>query len=36
VLVDTYERAGDVPTGSHIVEPSEAELARRERLAREG
>lgn len=36
VVVNTYERAGDVSTASHTVEPSEAELARRQRLAREG
>ena len=33
VIVATYERAGDVKTGSFAIEtPSEAELARRERL----
>jgi dihydrofolate reductase len=35
VVVSTYERAGDVPINSHTIKPSEAELARRARLARE-
>lgn len=36
VVAATYERAGEVPTGSHTSKPSKAELARRERLWREG
>jgi hypothetical protein len=33
----TYDLAGDVETGSFaMVEPSEAEFARRERLKQEG
>ena len=37
VIVATYERNGEVPTGSFAPgRPSEAELARRARWAREG
>jgi dihydrofolate reductase len=37
VIVATYRRAGEVPTGSFAADsPSAAELARRERWAREG
>ena len=37
VMVGTYTRAGEVPTGSFAVDtPSAAELKRRERWAREG
>ncbi len=37
VIVATYRRAGEVPTGSFAAdEPSAAELARRERWVREG
>lgn len=36
-VVTVYERGGDVPTGSFAAEaPSEAELARRAKVAREG
>jgi dihydrofolate reductase len=36
VVIASYEPAGDVPTGSFVTkEPSEAELERRERWARE-
>jgi hypothetical protein len=37
VIVASYERAGDVKTGSFALEtPTEAELARRKRLNEEG
>ena len=37
VVISVYERAGEVPTGSFASQPpSEAELARREKLKREG
>lgn len=37
VIIATYEPAGDVPIGSfQLSNPSAAELARRERMAREG
>lgn len=37
VIVGTYRRAGDVPTGSFVADnPSPAELERRDRWAREG
>lgn len=37
VIVSTYERGGDVLTGTFTPDnPSDAEIARRERLAREG
>jgi dihydrofolate reductase len=36
VVVSTYARDGEVPTGSFVTEVREPELARRERLAREG
>jgi dihydrofolate reductase len=37
VTINTYERAGEVKTGSFALEqPSAAELARRERMKREG
>lgn len=35
VVAITYERAGDVATSSHTTKPSDAELARRARLASE-
>jgi len=36
VTINTYEPAGDVPTGTFATkEPSEAELERREKWARE-
>ena len=37
VVVSTYQRAGDVPLGSFALEtPTDAEVARRERMKREG
>ncbi|MBC2806397.1 dihydrofolate reductase, partial [Rhizobium ruizarguesonis] len=37
VIMSVYERAGKVETGSFaMAEPSQAELARRERMKREG
>ncbi|MBA5801926.1 dihydrofolate reductase family protein [Rhizobium changzhiense] len=37
VVMSVYERAGEVKTGSFgMTEPSEAEIARRERMKREG
>lgn len=36
VVANTYERAGEVQTGSQTKKPTEAEVARRKRLAREG
>lgn len=36
VVASTYERAGEVQTGSQTKKPTEAEVARRKRLAQEG
>jgi hypothetical protein len=37
VVITTYERAGEVKTGSFALDkPTEAELARRKQLASEG
>lgn len=35
VVVNTYQRAGEVKTASQTVKPSEAEVSRRKRLAKE-